>query len=106
MVFFSSKPVMLLIFVLNRSASVRGVHRHQAIVILAYHISCENLCPLHGTTMRDANFVRTATARTDYRAFFESISTTVFSGGLPPAIIATTQSKIGIKIISASGRGI
>ena len=32
---------MPLIFVPNRSASVRGVHRHQAIVILACHVSRE-----------------------------------------------------------------
>ena len=46
----SLEPVMSLIFVPNRSASVRGVHRHQAIVILACHVSSENRCHLHGTT--------------------------------------------------------
>ena len=82
----SLEPVMSLIFVPNRSASVRGVHRHQAIVILACHVSSENLCHPHGTTtpfsiVCHAYFARTATVRADYCAFFQPISTTVLGGG-------------------------
>ena len=96
----SLEPVMSLIFVPNRSASVRGVHRHQAIVILACHVSSENLCHLHGTTpfsiVCHAYFARTATVRADYCAFFQPISTTVFGGGgSPPVIVTTIQPKIG-----------
>ena len=81
-IFFSSKQprptqerVKSLIFVPNRSTSVRGVHHHQAIVILASHVSSENLCCLHGTTMSDTNFhaylANTATERTVYRSYFD-----------------------------------
>ena len=63
-IFYSKRPratqerLKSLIFVPYRSTSVRGVHRHQAIVILASHVSSENLCRLYGTTMRDAIFYR------------------------------------------------
>ena len=92
-IFFSSKrpratqePVMPLIFVPNRSASVRGVHRHQVIVILACHVSSENLFRLHGTT--------TTTMHDTNHTFFEPISTTVFSKGLPPVIVAKYSQKL------------
>ena len=56
------------------------------IVILACHVSSENLCHLHGTTtpfsiVCHAYFARTATVRADYCAFFQPISTTVLGGG-------------------------
>ena len=38
----------------NISTMVKGMHHHQAIVILAFHFSSKNLCCPHGTTMSDA----------------------------------------------------
>ena len=53
---FFSKRVKSLIFIQKRSTMLRGVHRHQAIVVLALHVSSENLGCLYESTMNDAIF--------------------------------------------------
>ena len=47
---------MCLIHMSNRSTTVRGVHRPQVIVILASHVSTENLSSMHNTTTNNAIF--------------------------------------------------
>ena len=87
-----------MIIVPNRSTSVRSVHRPQAIVILASHVSSENLCRLYDTTMRDAIFYRAPRphsncARSLSRVF--NLYLPLFFRGLaPPVIVATIQPKI------------
>ena len=92
----SLERVKSLMFVVNRSTIVRGT---QAIVILAFHMSpvCTKTTPFsiaprpprpHGNRARSLSRVYISTT-------FEPISTTVFSGGLPPVIAATIQPKIG-----------
>ena len=82
------EPAKSLIFIPNRFTIVSGVHQPQAIVILALHVSRENRYSLHDTTMNDAIFY---SAKSILSA--QHISTTVFSGGLPPVIIAIEQPK-------------
>ena len=104
----SLEPVMSLIFVPN---SVRGVHRHQAIVILACHVSSENLCHLHGTTTAfsivcHAYFARTATVNADYCAFFQPISTTVLGGrDISPSDCSHNTAKNRNKCKKSNGDG-
>ena len=77
---------------------VSGVHRHQAIVILTYNISSENLCRLHGTTMSNAIFYHVPRPLCPQQPHTQSIAhilnllcSIVYLGGCPPI----NQSKTG-----------
>ena len=63
-----------MIIVPNRSTSVRSVHRPQAIVI---HVSSENLCRLHGTTIDTIPYER------DWKQVTCAHSTCTFFTSLP-----------------------